>query len=148
MPSYLSCVFLCVGACTRTSNTCLVESIVNTCNPFGEQPWVRQQQQQIIQIKQLVWQHWFINYSHAVCCCCVQCIREYLNLQCLAFCVWSSVCVTCFQLVKYPRRYLFKYNWIHLSCMCSFIMSCTESLCFCFKFDTSIEILHWSFECE
>lgn len=56
---------LCVNANALHLATLLWET-PHTTSAFFEQPWVRLQQGQIIQIKQLQWQHRLINYSESM----------------------------------------------------------------------------------
>lgn len=92
-----------------------------------EQPWVRLQQGQIMQIKQLVWQHWFINYSNRVCCWSIQCTQKLLTRNHL---IRTALLFACpFPQLKPPWRHNWKYRWFDFSWVCGFIM-CVDDFCF------------------
>lgn len=82
-----------------------------------EQPWVRLQQGQIMQIKLLVWQHWFINYSNRVCCCSIQCTQKSLIRTALLFYMSLSTVQTSLTThLKIQMVWLSMRVWLYYVC--------------------------------
>lgn len=108
----------------------------------SEQPCVRQQQGQIIQIKQLVWQRWFINNSNRVCCCNIQCTWEHLICTILHF-ACEAVGLTCFPQVKCPWKYL-KYSKMESTFHACLVLLCVLMISALFRWRTK-QNLDYSF---